>query len=62
MAYDIRNSFIIPTLVDDYAGAVEDIRRGRSMTWVYLLSHLLKVFLRIVAQFQRDSYKNFNYS
>ena len=30
MSYDMRDPFIIPALVDCYAGAVEDCWRGRA--------------------------------
>ena len=39
MAYGMRDPFIIPTLVDDYAGTVEDCWGGRAIIGVYLLSH-----------------------
>ena len=60
MAYDMRDPFIIPALVDEYAGAVKDFWGERVATGVYLLSHCLKFLIRVVSQFQRDSYKNFN--
>ena len=49
MAYNMRYPFIILTLVDEYDGAVEDIRGNRATTGVFLLSHWLKVLLRVVA-------------
>ena len=58
MAYDMRYPFIITTLVDEYAGAVEDCWGNRAETGVYLLSNLLKVSLHMSAQFQRDSFEN----
>ena len=58
MAYDMIDPFIIPTLVDEYAGAVKDRWGNRVETGVYLLSHWSKVSLSNVAQFQRYSYKN----
>ena len=59
MAYDMRDPFIIPTLVDEYAGAAEDLWGDCEATGVYLLYHWLKVLLLVVAQFQRDSYENY---
>ena len=60
MAYDMRDSFVMPTLVDEYAGAVKDRWGDCAATGVYLLYHWLKVPLRVVSQFQRDSYENCN--
>ena len=58
MAYNMRGTFIIPTLVDEYAGAIDDRWGERVTTGVYLLSHWSKVSLCVVSQFQRDSYEN----
>ena len=60
MAYNMRDPFIISTLVDEYSGAVEYSWGNHVMTWFYLLSHWLKVYLHVVAQFQRYSYENYN--
>ena len=60
MAYNIRGSFIIPTLVDKYSGAVEDFRGNRATTEVYLLSHWSKFFLHVVSKLQSNSYINCN--
>ena len=60
MAYDMRDPFIIPTLLYDYSGAVEDHWGNRATTGVYLLSHWSKFLLRVVEQFQIDSYMNWN--
>ena len=57
----MRDPFYIPKLVDEYAGAVEDRWVNRVTTGVYLLSHWSKVSVRVVAQPQINSYKNFNY-
>ena len=58
MAYDTRDPFSIPTLEYEYSGAVEDRWVNRATTGVYLLSHWLKVSLRVASQSQRDYYKN----
>ena len=58
MAYDMGYPFIIPTMVYEYASAFKDLWGNRASTGVYLLSHCLEVSLRVVAQFQRDSYEN----
>ena len=58
MAYDIRDLFIIPVMVDEYYGAVEGRWGGSAATGVCLLSHWSKVLLRVVSQFQKDSYDN----
>ena len=60
MAYNMRDTFIIPTLVDQYASAFEDHCQGCATTGVNLLSHWSKVSLCVVAQFQRYSYDNCN--
>ena len=60
MDYDMRDTFIIPTLVGEYDGAVEDRWGNRAVTGVYLLSHWLKVLLPTISQFQSNSYENFN--
>ena len=60
IAYVMRDPFIIPILVYEYAGAVKYHWGKCALTRVYMLSHWLKVFLCVVAQFQRDSYKNFS--
>ena len=60
MAYDMRYLFIIPMLVYEYAGAVDDCWGNRASAGVYLLSHWSKVSLHVVAQFQRDSCKNWS--
>ena len=49
MAYDMRYPFIIPVLVGEYAGAVEELRWNCSATVFYLLSHWLKVLLHLLA-------------
>ena len=59
MAYDMKDPFIVPMVVDDYAGAVNDCWGNHAGTGIYLLSHWSKVSLRVVALFQRDSYENF---
>ena len=48
MAYDMRDPFIIPTLLDEYDGTVEDICGNHATTGVYLLSHWSKVLLHVV--------------
>ena len=53
----MRYMFIIPALVDEYSGAVEDRWGNRAAMRVYLLSHWSKVSLCMVAQSQRYSYK-----
>ena len=58
MAYGTRDQFITPTQLDDYAGAVKYCWGKRALIGVYLLFHWLKVLLHVVAQLQRDSYKN----
>ena len=58
MAYDMRYPFIIPTLVDEYAVVVEDRWGNHTETGAYLLSHWSKFLLRVLAQFQIDSYDN----
>ena len=60
MAYDMRDPFITPTLVDEYSVAVEDNWGNHAMTGVYLFTHWLKVFLRVVSQFQKYPYDNWN--
>ena len=60
MAYTMMNPFIIPTMVYQYASAVEDSCQGCATTGLKLLSHCSKVSLCVVAQFQRDSYNNCN--
>ena len=54
----MRDPFIISTLVDEYAGAVEDHWGNRAAKGIYLLSHWLKFLLCVVAQFYRNSYEN----
>ena len=39
MAYNMSDIFVIPTLVDEYASAVEDRWENRAIPGVYLLSH-----------------------
>ena len=56
----MRDPFIIPTLVDEYTGAVEDYWENRATTGVYLLHHWLMVSLRVVSHLQRNPYKNCN--
>ena len=51
MAYDMIDPFIIPTLVDEYSGSIEGCWRIRAAMGVYLLSHWLKVLLRVVSLF-----------
>ena len=58
MAYSIRDPFIIPTLVDNYASTVKDFWENHVTTGVYLLYHWSKVLLHVVSQSQRDSYEN----
>ena len=60
MAYNMRNPFIIPTVVDEYAGAVEDSWWKHATTGFYLLLHWSNVLLCVVVQFQRDYYENCN--
>ena len=60
MAHDMRNPFIISTMVDEYASAAKDHWGNRATEGVYLLSHWLKVLLHVVAQFQRDYYGNYS--
>ena len=60
MAYDMRYLFIIPTMVDEYDGALEERWENCAATGVYLLSHWSKVYLCVVSQFQRYSYENFS--
>ena len=60
MAYDIRDPFIIPTLVEEHVGAVKDIWGGHESMGLYLLSHWSKVFLSVVSHFQKDSYQNYS--
>ena len=60
MDYNMMNLFNIPTLVDEYFGAVEDRWVNRATTGFYLLSHWSKFFLCLVSHFQQDSYKNCN--
>ena len=51
MAYDTRDPFTIPTLVYKYYGAVKNRWDNRATMRVYLLSHWMKVLLRVEAQF-----------
>ena len=60
IAYDMRDNFIVRTLVYEYAGAVDEHWRNCVATGFYLLSHWLKVSLCVVAQYHRDSYENFS--
>ena len=60
MAYGMMYPFIIPTLLYVYAGAVQDHWGNCVSTGVYMLSQWSKFSLRVVAQFQRDSYDNVN--
>ena len=56
----MRYPFIIPALVDQYYGAVEDRWGGRETTGVYLLFHWTKFLLRVLSQIQGDSYDSCN--
>ena len=58
MAYDMGDQFIIPTVVDEFAGAVEFFSENRATAGVNLLYHWSKVLFHLVSQFQRDPYKN----
>ena len=60
MDYDMRDTFIILTLVDEYAGSVKDCWGKHAAMGVYRLSHWLKVLLFIVAQLHMYSYENCN--
>ena len=42
MTYDTRDPLIIPTLLDEYAGAIKDRWGKRAATGVYLLCHWSK--------------------
>ena len=56
MASNMRDPFIIPTLVDVCAGAVEDRWGNRAATGVYLLSYWSKVLLCVGSQLLMDFY------
>ena len=60
MEYEMRDLFIIPTLVYKYASAVKDSWVNHTSTGVYLLYHWYKFLLHVVAQFQRDFYDNWS--
>ena len=60
MAYDMRDPFIILTLVDEYAFSVEYHWGNCASSGVYLFPPWSKVPLCVVAQFQRDCYDNFS--
>ena len=60
MAFDMRDPFIISTLVDEHAGAAEDRWGDCEATGVYLLYHWFKVLILVVAQFQRDYYEYYS--
>ena len=42
MAYDTRDPFVIPTLVDEFDGAAKDCWGNRAATGVFLFSHWSK--------------------
>ena len=49
MAYDTKDPFIIPTLVDEYASEVEDSWVNHVVTGFYLLYHWSNILLCVVA-------------
>ena len=50
IAYDMRELFIISTMLDEYDSAVKERWGNHATTGVYLLSHWLKVSIPVVAR------------